>query len=216
MNFDFFVSLFFPRPCIACGAAIAAGALCEPCRAGIVASRGIRISHPAPRCALGAAGTYQNDVLKALIHALKFRGVQAAAEPLADALAACAARLPEACARGATVVPVPLSRERLRARGFNQSERIAAIVARRLGLTLDTRALVRIRDTKPQSETRNVAERRENVRGCFAVADPRAVRGEHIILIDDVTTSGTTFLEAARALTDAGAGRIVALAVAQA
>jgi ComF family protein len=216
MNFDFFASLFFPRPCVACGAAIAAGALCEPCFAKIAAVRGTNISHPVPACFLGAAGTYQNEVLKALIHALKFRGVQAAAGPLADALAAYAARLPEEYIASATVMPIPLSRERLRTRGFNQSERIARMVAERLGLPLDTRSLARTRNTKPQSETRSVAERRENVHGCFVVTDPRAVRGKRILLIDDVTTSGTTFLEATRALTGAGAAPVVALAVAQA
>jgi len=216
MNFSFFASIFFPRSCVACGIAIPAGALCGPCRARMLAPQGIRIAHPAPLYFLGAAGDYRHEARRALVHALKFRGVRAAAEPLAEALAAYAARLPGTYTRGATVMPIPLSRERLRVRGFNQSERIAAIVAGRLGLLLDTRSLARIRDTKPQSETESVGERRENVRGCFAVADPRALHAKHILLIDDVTTSGATFLEAARALAGAGAIRIVALAAARA
>lgn len=216
MNFDFFVSLFFPCSCIACGTLIAAGVLCEPCRARVAISRGTSIRYPASHYVWGAAGHYRNEALKALIHALKFRGIRAAAEPLADALAAYAARLPAVCVRGAIIMPIPLSRERLRTRGFNQSELIAYIFAGRFGLTLDTRSLARIRDTKPQSETKSVAERRENVRGCFAVMDPSAVRGKHILLIDDVTTSSATFLEAARALNDAGVARVVALAVARA
>ena len=116
-------------------------------------------------------------------------------------------------------MPIPLSRRRFRARGFNQAEFLARPIADFLELPLDTTTFTRIRHTKPQTETESAAERRENLRGCFAVLDTgnsRAVRGKNILLVDDVTTTGTTFLEAARTLKAAGAGTVYALAAAKA
>lgn len=227
MNFDFLISIIFPRRCAGCGTLLRKGVLCEPCDRAVSVPRPFfcflcgRAGHACSPLAwyhAGAAASYDNPVLKALIHALKFRGVKAAAEPLADLLArsVAASRASLAGLAGHTVVPVPLSRTRLRARGFNQAELIAERFAELLCLPITTRHLVRVKHAKPQSETKNIAERKENIRGCFSVNDPAAVVGKHFILIDDVTTSGATFLEAAHALKDAGAARVVALAVAQA
>jgi ComF family protein len=226
--FDFFASLFFPRLCLACGRSLRAGALCSSCRATIAVSRtlfcgecGIPLHpvrgncHPLFPYVLGSAGSYQNRALKELVHALKFRGIAAAAEPLATALVEYATSIDLPLA-GFTVMPIPLSRERLRSRGFNQSERISKIFSERLGLPMDTRSLARVRHAKPQSETKDLVERKENIRGCFAVTERDAVCGKNIVLIDDVTTSGATFLEAARILKEAGAAKIIALAAARA
>ena len=225
---DFVGSLFFPRLCLACGSSLRAGALCNTCSAGMILSRTLFCGecgvptpcfthpcHPLFPYTLGSPGTYENHIFKELIHALKFNGIRIAAVPLADALVRYVSllRIP---LTGYTVVPVPLSRERLRSRGFNQSEHIANIFSERMGLPTAPRFLARVRHAKPQSETKNLAERKENIRGCFAVPRPAIVHGKNIILIDDVTTSGATFLESARVLKSAGAARIVALAVARA
>ena len=111
---------------------------------------------------------------------------------------------------------MPLSEERRRERGFNQSELIAGIFARHVGVPFETRTLVRTKHARPQSEIRGRDLRLENVRGAFLVPDEEAVRGGSFILVDDVTTSGATFLEAARALKRAGARTVIALAVAEA
>ena len=232
MNFDLFTALFFPRRCLGCRKNMRAGVLCDACRATITISRtlfcgqcgipahygkagGARsFCHPSFPYLLGAASSYENETLKALIHSLKFRNMTAAAEPLASILfeytSVLGLDLDEF-----TAMPIPLSRERFRARGFNQSERIARFFALRLGLPLETNWLARVRHAKPQSETRSLAERKENIRGCFAAMDRAAVQGKKIILIDDVSTSGATFMEAATALRAAGAAEIIALAVAK-
>lgn len=227
MNFDFIISIMFPRCCMGCGILLRKGVLCEPCAAAVSVPRAFFCPqcgsargscHPDVFYHLGAAGSYANPVLKALIHSLKFRGRKAAAEPLALLLARYAASSPASLAAfaGHTVVPVPLSRKRLRARGFNQAELIARRFASQLSLPIATRLLARVKHAKPQSETKNLVERKNNIRGCFSVSDPAAAAGKCFILIDDVTTSGATFLEAARALKDAHAARVFALAVAQA
>jgi len=164
---------------------------------------------------LAAAGRYHNHVLKTLIHALKFGGIKGAAPPLAEILArhARTIRLP---LKMFLVMPIPLSKIRMRERGFNQSALIAERFARTLGLPLEKEILVRTRHRKPQSRTETLAERRENIRGCFAIRNDTVLAQKNIILVDDVSTSGSTFLEAARVLAGGGAETILALAIAKA
>ena len=114
---------------------------------------------------------------------------------------------------GAAVIPVPMRRKKLRTRGFNQAELIAQSFARACDANIETSALRRIRHSRPQSMIADKKERERNVAGCFA-ADEESVAGRDILLIDDVSTSGSTFREAALALKRAGSGRIIALAAA--
>ncbi len=104
--------------------------------------------------------------------------------------------------RGDAVLALPLAPPRLRERGYNQSEEIARALAARLGRPLLRNALVRVRPTASQQGLR-LAQRRVNVRGAFQ-AGP-AVAGCHLLLVDDVLTSGATLDEAAAALRRAGA-----------
>ncbi len=227
----------FPGECLACGAHLLHGTLCDACRMAIAPHRGVfcgacgaalpglrNICHPRVPYLLGAAGEYGDPSLRALIHALKFARMRAAAEPLADILAHYIARLPIDL-KGMTVIPVPISAARMRERGFNQAELIAEQVAHFFGLPLMKEVLARPVHRDPQSEIDDRAARRQNVAGCYALAPPR--RGflrpppateapRKVMLIDDVTTSGATFTEAARTLRAAGTKKILALAVAKA
>jgi ComF family protein len=105
--------------------------------------------------------------------------------------------------------PVPLGPNRLRERGFNQALEIARPLARALGIELQSRWLVRARETSAQS-TLAPGARRDNIKHAFAVA-PEAValvRGQHIGLVDDVMTSGHTLGEVAATLKRFGAARV--------
>lgn len=104
------------------------------------------------------------------------------------------------------VVPVPLARERLRERGFNQCELIAGAVASRWKIAMMTNLLVRGATTRSQTRL-TPGERQSNVAGAFSVP-PEArdkVRGQHIMLLDDVVTTGATLRSCASALFAAGA-----------
>jgi ComF family protein len=148
------------------------------------------------------AGLYAGPLRRAL-HALKFRGRRSLGRPLADLI--CEQCLPVLRAGGEVLVPVPLARARLRERGFNQAE----VIAERLGATLDLpvrhRWLARVRDTAPQTDLA-AAARIANVDGAFVAR--RAVAGRHVILVDDVLTTGATSRACARALRAAGASRV--------
>jgi ComF family protein len=230
MNFNFIGDIFFPPTCVACGASIAHGVICPMCQYNIVGFDTLfcgtcaarfpdqkKICHKDAPFILGAAGPYDDDALRALIHALKFQGIGAAAEPLVEILLAYVSRLGLDLGDGAwTVTPVPLSPQRARARGFNQSGLIARSLARALGAPFEEHLLLRVAHRKPQSDTEDIFERRENIKGCFALAPGADVQTKKIVLVDDVVTSGTTLTEAALILKRGGAKKILALAVAKA
>lgn len=189
--------------------------MCGECHAQMPDSRApASPCHPDFPFVLGAATSYEDKTLQSLVHHLKFRSIHGAARPLGELLFNYT-RQAKLDLAGFVVLPIPLSRRRERARGYNQAERIAKYFAERMALPLETHLLVRAKHAKPQSETKSEHERKENIRGAFALADPAFVRGKNIVLIDDVSTSGSTFSEASRMLKTAGAAKIMALAVAK-
>jgi ComF family protein len=228
------LDLLYPALCAVCGALLGPGRrdpLCGRCWEGIA-----RIGPPyclrcgAPMltleppgappascspCALAAppwdyaraAARYAGPVREAL-HAFKFGGKRTLAGPLGDLLVGqCPLpAVPEA------VVPVPLAPARERERGFNQAALIAERLARALRAPLRPGWLVRVRPTAPQSDL-GANERRLNVRGAFLAAP--AAAGRHVVVVDDVMTTGATVAECARALRAAGAQRIGVLTVAR-
>ncbi len=89
------------------------------------------------------------------------------------------------------VVPVPLHPLKTMRRGYNQSRYIAEAIARELGVDCVGNAVVRRRNNPPQAR-RSGAERWDNVEGLFAVRRPKKLRGRHILVVDDVLTTGAT------------------------
>lgn len=105
----------------------------------------------------------------------------------------------------AVIVPMPLSRQRRRQRGFNQAELLAAVVGRALGLERDRKCLVRTRHAPPQRSLARAARLR-NLRGAFAVRGP--LPDTRLALLDDVATTGATARAATEALLAAGAEEV--------
>jgi ComF family protein len=175
-----------------------ASPLCPACRAA-----------PPPFDYARAAAPYQ-DPLRSAVHAFKFRGKRALARPLADLLITQCGR--GLAAEADVLVPVPLAPARERQRGFNQAALLAERVGQALARPVKPGWLGRARPTQPQSELA-AEERRRNVRGAFRAAP--AVAGRHVLVIDDVLTTGATAAECARALRAAGARTVGVLTVAR-
>jgi len=111
------------------------------------------------------------------------------------------------------LIPIPLSKERLSQRGFNQSLMLAQQLSRH---QTQSQTLLRLKNTVPQSSLKR-SQRLTNLTGAFAVSPLKAaqLRGKNILLIDDVVTSGATLNFAARVLKQAGANHVGALVLAK-
>jgi ComF family protein len=165
-----------------------------------------------------AYGSYDAG-LRDLIHVLKFQSVRPAAAVLGRRLAESIANLERDMPVGTiVVVPVPLHASKRAQRGFNQAEAIARAALQELSrpkrFELCHEILLRRRETGSQiGLTRH--QRRENLRGAFAVGDPSRILKRDILLVDDVFTTGTTAAECARVLLRAGAARVWVATVAR-
>jgi ComF family protein len=111
------------------------------------------------------------------------------------------------------LVPVPLAPKKKRKRGYNQCEELAKGLSAVTGLPMDTRSLVR-RVANPTQTTKGRLERWGNVQGIFAMTDVEALRGKHLLLLDDVVTTGATLLSCMEALREVPDIRISVLALA--
>jgi ComF family protein len=165
-----------------------------------------------------AYGSYEGE-LRDLIHLLKFEQVRPAAAVLGRMLAEAMANLESKMPVGRiAVIPVPLHKRKQTQRGFNQAEMTVRSALKHLSrpkrFEMCSQILVRHRETVSQiGLTRH--QRRENLRGAFAVTDPTRILKRDILLVDDVFTTGTTASECARVLLRTGAARVWVATVAR-
>jgi len=167
------------------------------------------LDDPLPVGWTDAWGHYRG-ALERILHAFKFERHDWFSDPFADALHGLIATRGDDAFD--VVVPVPMSRAKLRRRGYNQAELLARPLAKRLRVPC-TLLLTRRSERRTQSQLPK-AERAANVRNAFA-ASPR-VSGRSILVVDDVCTTGETIRACAKALLDAGAARVCAITVAKA
>lgn len=217
-------ALFLPASCLLCGADSDAEPVCTACVADLPP-----LPHPGcPLCAdrtthgercgaclkdppafSGVFAAYRYDYpLDRLIHALKYGHQLAVADWCAGRLAPLAGQ-----AHFDRILPLPLHATRLRERGFNQSGEIARALGRRLNRPVDVTSLLRTRATPPQAG-RPHKERLHNVRSAFECCTD--LTGQHLLLVDDVLTTGATANEAARVLKLHGAASVTVAVVARA
>jgi ComF family protein len=155
-----------------------------------------------------SAGAYEG-ALRKLIHLFKFDGVQ----PLASPLGAFLKRILPREQRFDAIVPMPLHWRRRWQRGFNQSELLAREIARDWKIPVK-KAVYRKRATVPQAGLTS-AQRRKNVQGAFETNKKMRLDGLHVMLVDDVLTTGATASACARALKRTGAARVSLITLAR-
>mgnify|MGYP001814255783 FL=1 len=233
----------FPARCIICQGAVGHGSgrrssdICAGCLDGMP-----RNEHCCPRCAVPLASEYSNGDnpngvlcgrcirqppafdysyslfryegnIVSLIHQLKFSQKIGHARSLGTLLAETSAEYIKKNGVPDGLLPVPLHRRRLRQRGFNQSSELARSLASRWSCAVMLDEVERRRKTESQTGL-NAKQRKKNIRGAFTLASE--VTFDHVLIIDDVVTTGSTVNELARLLKKTGVKRVGVLSVARA
>jgi ComF family protein len=168
---------------------------------------------PAPLTSVRSA-VWLDAGARQAVHSLKYGGMPR----VADDLAAAMGRVRPETDGPSALVPIPLAQKRLRERGYNQSEKLARALARQWRIPVLLDVLIRTRETPTQTAL-TPGTRLANVRAAFAVANVQcSMINDHwtLIIVDDVFTTGATLAEAARALEQAGASRVMGVTFARA
>jgi len=206
---DNFLDFLFPPRCAGCG--MAGNYLCLSCRAALPRLR----NYPADS-EIEAFFGYRGTALQPLIWKLKYRGGRDIAKIMGELLwENLAEKMSEVKLfsgnKPIILIPVPVHPEKRKERGFNQMELIAEEISK-----LDTDGLFlyspdtleKTKKTPPQMEMKERKKRKENIVDAFTVSRPENIRGKTVLVIDDVTTTGATLLEAKKTLLSAGARKV--------
>jgi ComF family protein len=199
---DDFISLLFPRLCYACGnhLLLNENLICTECYVIIPRTNYHTINeNPVEqlfwgRCVIEKAAAFsfynKGSRIRNLIHNLKYNGIREIGYEIG--------RIYGLSLRDSgfmddidLIVPVPLHPSKKRIRGYNQSDAISEGIAGATGLRVNKDSLVRSRVSQTQTR-RSRYERWTNVEGIFSVVDPKELIGQHILLVDDVITTGST------------------------
>ncbi len=216
--FKGFLDFLFPQKCLNCG--IRGVIICDKCLLSFPPP--LILNAPNNRSTF-AATSYDDEIVKKIVWLLKYKGIRTLAKPLAELIynrLFLEARLPLGSlaskhASEITIIPIPLSRKRMKERGYNQAELIARSLSDKMSVRFLPNVLYKKKETVSQVEIKDRAKRLENVKGVFAIKNPEAIKNKVVILVDDVTTTGATLAEASRVLKQAGAKKVIGVVVAR-
>jgi len=206
------LDLLFPPRCVFCHRILRRGtdSVCTDCRAHLPYTDGgekhgdfFRVCH---------APLYYEGTVRESLHRYKFGGVTAYAGAYGVLLADCIRENMEG--QYDVLSWVPLSRKRLKERGYDQARLLAEAAAAELGIPA-VPVLEKTVDTTKQSTVGSAEKRKANISGAYRVPDPSFVAGKRILLIDDIVTTGSTLSECARMLLLAGAAEVCCAAAAR-
>ena len=216
-----FIDLVFPNCCPGCDQPLVRGEehLCTSCELDLpLYPANENIAHYfAGRLELAEARAYfkfyHGGLAQNLLHHIKYKGDQELGEHLGKMFIHHLQK--EAIYKNVDViVPVPLHKSKLRARGYNQSEVLASGMADILGVAVDSLSVIRTKRSETQTR-KNRADRWQNVTGIFEVINDNLL-GKHVLLVDDVITTGATTGELVRLLKRRGAQQVDVWACAKA
>ena len=206
------LDLLYPPRCVFCRRIVRSGEsrVCPDCARTLpyAGTRGERHGDFFSVC--HAPLLYEGTVRESLLR-YKFQETPAYAAAYGEMLAVCIRT--ELSGRWDLITWVPLSRQRLRERGYDQARLLAEEAAKRLG-TEALRTLEKPVNTARQSGTGSREKRAANISGAYRVPDPALIAGKRVLLIDDIITTGATLSECARTLRSAGAAEVLCAALA--
>ena len=206
---DALLDLFYPPRCAFCGR-IGVRGTCGACEKALpCAEKPLREGAGFGKC---AAPLRYEGIAREGIRRFKFHDATGAAESYGALLAQCVAE--ELGGTFDVVTWAPVSKKRLRERGYDQAQLLAAATAKVWGVK-PVRLLHKTRDNPPQSGL-GAPERRGNVIGVYEAANVEHIKNARILLVDDIITTGSTLSECARVLRDAGAQSVVCACLATA
>jgi ComF family protein len=217
-------SLFFPRVCPACGRIMPEGSgfLCTACQWEMpLTGYENQADNPVARRFWGLVPVRNATAFlwfadqsgfRRVVHSFKYGGRWSLARDMGQWFGRVLAEV-DAYAGVDLIAPVPLHFRKVLKRGYNQSEYIARGMSRSMQVPVDTRAVVRRINNPSQTQTATHHERWENVEGIFAVRRPERLKGKHILLVDDVMTTGATVGSCAEAIVRAVPESRVSIAV---
>lgn len=206
--FDVFFNLIFPEKCVICNKI--GNILCEHCFSKIKYFPQQKINPPQNIDLMIVCG-YYDGILKTLIRKFKFSKKQSLAPYLVNFIKKCIDNKSYFSSVD-LITSVPLHKNRLKERGFNQSELIAKQLSNFLNIPYDGNILERVKETSFMYNL-SKSERKKNIKGAFSVN--RNLNGLNILIVDDILTTGATFSEIASEIKQNGANSVYALAVAK-
>lgn len=152
---------------------------------------------------------YKDGIAHA-IQGLKYENRKHLAAPLAKIMETEFFKMKEKIGNFDLIVPIPLSKERFKKRGYNQAELLALELSKLVDVPVESNCVSRVKDTVSQTKL-SFKERQENLEGAFKIESKEKVKGKTILLIDDVLTTGSTISHCAEILKKAGAKVVCAL-----
>ena len=206
------LDLLFPPRCVFCRKLVRSGKdlICADCRASLPYTRAGGAQH-GDHYSVCIAPLYYEDKVRESLLRYKFHGASGYADAYAELLADCIRE--NLAGRYDLISWVPLSRKRLRERGYDQAMLLALNTALRLD-DVAVSTLKKVRDVQKQSTVGSEEKRRANIAGAYEASDPELIAGKRILLVDDIVTTGATLSECAATLKAAGAAEILCAAVA--
>jgi len=208
--FNDFISLFFPKTCYGCGMSLYGNeeVICLKCSVHLpetnfhleknnqvyqVFTGRIELENASAYCFYKKDGTIQK-----LIHQMKYHGYANIGTYLGKLYGSKLIENPDYKSID-TIIPIPLHTKKLQKRGFNQAEKFADGLAENMDILVDTNIVSRVKESSTQTK-KNRYNRWENVQQIFQVKSPELYQGKHLLLVDDVITTGATMEACLQAL----------------
>lgn len=213
MIFDWLLALIYPCKCVFCGSVLKSGDICSDCLRDLPYTKTGSVEQKLPFIEKCVSPLYYKDNVRRSVLRFKFSSCSAYAGRYGAMMADCAQKNLD-CGMLDVISWVPLSRKRLRTRGYDQAGLLAHEISRRTGIPC-VPLLKKVRNTAAQSSLKDPAARRANIAGAYALAGGNDIEKKRILLCDDVVTTGSTLSEAARILRKAGAKSVWAVTLAR-
>ena len=210
---DLIAHLLYPWKCVFCESVLKNTDICHECEEKLPYTVGDSAMQKFPFIDKCVSPLYYKDKVRASVHRYKFDGCSAYSRRYAALMSDCVENNLD-CRSIDVISWIPLSKKRLRQRGYDQARLLAEEIAAKTGLPC-RQLLQKVKNNSAQSLTRDAKQRRENVAGVYALDDGADVSGLRILLVDDVVTTGATMSEAARILRKAGAKSVFGVTLAR-